>query len=439
MAAVAWRTTFQNCAGPIRTGSGSRWSAREGHRYAAGDAGQPFTLQSVSKPFVYALALSDVGLAHALTRVGAEPSGEAFNAISLEPRTGRPSNPMINAGALIATSLVRGRDRIERFERIRACLSAFAGRRLGVDEAVFASEMKTGDRNRALGYLMRSAGSLHAPVDETVEVYFRQCAVMATTDDVAVMAATLANGGVNPCTGERVVEERIALDVLSVMTTCGMYDFSGEWMLCVGLPSKSGVSGGIIATSPGQFGIGVFSPPLDGHGNSVRGVEALKELSNRFHLHLMHHPGRSAPVVYLASTAAAMPSHRARSRAERRTLDVHGRRISIVAAQGELEFAAAERLLYSIDDTLGSDAVAPRWLVLDLLRVTRVHPVAKRMLDAQLVELASRRIATAVVGHHPHGRPAPGAEFREREDAIAWCEDALLQQCAMNRHATGMA
>jgi glutaminase len=372
----------------------------EGHPYQAGDADQPFTMQSISKPFVYALALADHGLEGVASRVGAEPSGEAFNAISLEPGTGRPANPMINAGAMIATSLVRAATPAERFARIQQCLSAFAGRSLSVDEAVFASEMDTGDRNRALAYLMRSAGSLHGSVDECVEVYFRQCAVTSTTRDLAVMAATLANGGVNPLTGVRVVEDRIAGHVLSVMATCGMYDFSGEWLLRVGLPAKSGVSGGIIACSPGQFGIGVFSPRLDGHGNSVRGTEVLRELSSRFDLHLMHHSGRSGPAVYLSTIRD---------------------RIAIVAAQGDLEFAAAESLLFSIEHTLAPSV--PAWLVLDLQRVTRLHPAAAHMLDAHLTHLVAQAVVVALVQPDDHVLLPAANEFATRDEAITWCED----------------
>jgi glutaminase len=407
----------------------------EGHPYLAGDADQPFTLQSISKPFVYALALADLGLERVASRVGAEPSGEAFNAISLEPGTGRPANPMINAGAMMATSLVRAADPDERFERIRQYLSAFAGRTLSVDESVFASEMETGDRNRALAYLMRNAGSLEGSVDECIEVYFRQCAVSATTRDLAVMAATLANGGVNPVTGVEVVDDRIAGHVLSVMATCGMYDFSGEWLLHVGLPAKSGVSGGIIAVSPGQFGIGVFGPRLDSYGNSVRGAEMLRELSSRFDLHLMHRSGQTGPVVYRVTTAAARPSPRVRTSDEREALAADTDRIAIVAAQGELEFAAAERLLWSIEESLVRPA--PQWLVLDLGRVMRLHPAAAYLLDAHLTHLLTHDVFIAVV--QPVNRlllPAT-REFDALDEAIEWCEDEVLAIDSHLRARTG--
>src|SRR5690606_13378943 len=177
----------------------------------------PISIQSASKPFVYSLALDDQGLDAVHERVGAEPSGEAFNSVKLETGTGRPPNPMVNAGAIVTTALVNGRSPEERFARILARLSAFAGRDLGVDEAVFASEQNSGDRNRALAYLMRGAGSLAAPVVTTLDTYFRQCSVLVTARDIAVMGATLANGGVNPVTGERVTSAETCQHVMTIM------------------------------------------------------------------------------------------------------------------------------------------------------------------------------------------------------------------------------
>ena len=230
-------------------------ASMDGQVFAAGDAEHRFTIQSVSKPFVYAMVLTELGLEATLARVGAEPSGEAFNAISLDEDTGRPANPMVNAGAIVTTSLVAAADGESRFERIRQTLSDFAGRELSIDQAVYESESATGDMNRALAYLMRNAGSLTGDVDEALDVYFRQCSLLVSARDLAVMVATLTNGGRNPVTGRVVITEEIAAHVLTVMATCGMYDFSGEWLLRVGLPAKSGVSGALIATSPAQFGL----------------------------------------------------------------------------------------------------------------------------------------------------------------------------------------
>jgi glutaminase len=198
-----------------------------GRNYGAGDSASEFTIQSISKPFVFALAVSELGLDEVALHVGFEPSGDAFNAISLDEHTGRPANPMINAGAIVTSALVGGTDSEDRFERIRTSLSAFAGRDLGVDERVFASERDTGDRNRALGYLTRATGVLPRPVPDAVDVYFRQCAVLVTAADLAVMGATLANAGVNPETGHAVITEEVAEYTLAVMASCGMYDYAG--------------------------------------------------------------------------------------------------------------------------------------------------------------------------------------------------------------------
>lgn len=350
----------------------------DGHRYAAGRCEEAFTLQSVSKPFVLALALADLGPDRVARAVGAEPSGEAFNAISLDPVTGRPANPMINAGAIAVTSLVPAAGPDARFARILDCLGRFAGRPLDVDEDVHRSESETGDRNRALAYLMRGTGALRGDPVEAVETYFRQCAVRATTADLAVMAATLANGGVNPVTGETVVPEPVAVRVLAVMATCGMYDGAGEWMLRVGLPAKSGVSGGLVAVSPARFGIAVHSPPLDASGNPVRGVAALRELSERFGLHLLHNPAPGAPTVIAAGTG---PDGTA-----------------LVAAQGALDFTAAERVLFALGNHLPERHEA---VLLDLERVTAVDAAARAMLDRALVLLAERGHPVTVLGGPP--------------------------------------
>ncbi|MEV7277285.1 glutaminase A [Streptomyces sp. NPDC093111] len=376
-----------------------------GHVYRAGKADSPFTIQSVSKPFVYALALGDLGPRETLRHVGVEPSGNAFNAISLEPGTGRPANPMINAGAIATTALVRADGPAERFARVLACLSAFAGRPLDVDEDVYASEAATGDRNRALAYLMRSAGSLRADPAEAADTYFRQCAVRVTVSDLAVMAATLADGGRNPVTGVRVVAEPDAVRTLAVMATCGMYDGAGQWLLDVGLPAKSGVSGGLIAASPGRFGVAVHSPPLDASGNPVRAVAALGEMSGRFGLHIMHNSGLRAATVTGVE------------RVER-----EGRSIGVVTAQGTLEFTETEALLYALRDL--TPPAAGR-LVLDLTAVSGVLPGPATALSAVLADLVRRghRVAVATrltFEEAAEGQPRTWEEFDTREAALTW-------------------
>ena len=369
-----------------------------GSVYRAGEANTPFTIQSISKPFVYALALADVGVEGVLERVGVEPSGEAFNAISLEPGTGRPANPMVNAGAILTTSLIRGADR---FERILDILSRCAGRDLVVDEAVYRSERDTSDRNRALAYLMRHAGSLRMNVDEALDVYFRQCSVLVTAVDLAVMAATLANGGVNPRTGEAVVDPEITEQVLTVMATCGMYDFSGEWLVRVGLPAKSGVSGGLVAVSPSQFGIGLYSPPLDERGNSVRAVRASRAISERFSLHLMHQVPRTAPSFTRVGTA--------------------GSDVAVLVMQGSIEFAADEQALLAIAPRRG-DPDNPTAMVIDLDHVTKCHPIAANLLAAVVDELGTWGLTVATVDQSGRNLLEADAEFATLAEAVAFCQ-----------------
>lgn len=259
----------------------------DGAVYHTGDHQFPFALQSVSKVFVYGLALADRGRDRVLRRVGVEPSGDAFNSIVFDERKNQPYNPMVNAGALVTTDLVRGKDSAEKLERILGVLRCYAGNEnLEVDEGTFEAEMRGSDRNRATAYLMRSDGMLAGDVEEILALYLRQCSVRVTCRDLAVMAATLANGCVNPITGERALRRDRVRDVLSVMYTCGMYDFAGQWAYQVGVPAKSGVSGGILAVVPGKMGIGVFSPGLDPYGNSVRGVRVCEEISERLGLHV---------------------------------------------------------------------------------------------------------------------------------------------------------
>nr|WP_197978853.1 MULTISPECIES: glutaminase A [unclassified Microbacterium] len=244
----------------------------------------PFSVQSAVKPFLFALALVDTD-GEALDLVGIEPTGEAFDAIKLESGTGRPPNPMVNAGALLTASLVEGDGPDERSARIARGLSAFAGRDLLVDEQVAHNEHLLGDRNHALAHLMRAEGALQPSADDAVAVYARACATLVDAETLAVMGATLALGGVNPCTGERVVSARVARDVVSVMATCGVYDGSGRWMRAVGVPAKSSVSGAIVLSAPGRLGAAVVSPPLDGQGTSVRGRRASEMLSDDLQLH----------------------------------------------------------------------------------------------------------------------------------------------------------
>lgn len=331
-----------------------------GRVISLGDEDAEFTIQSISKPFVFALALEELGREEVLARVGVEPSGEPFNAISLEEGTGRPTNPLVNAGAIATTGLIPGPDAESRTAHIVRALSRFAGRSLWIDEAVYASESATGDRNRAFGHLLRSHGVISAGVDDVVEAYFRQCSVLVTARDLAVMASTLSFGGRNPVTGEQVVSERTARDVVAVMTSCGMYDASGMWLMRVGLPAKSGVSGGLLALSPSQFGVGVFSPRLDSYGNSVRGQLILEELSDAFGMHVFdRHESIASPGVKVDTSESPIR----------------------VVLDGELSFSGAERVLAALREV----SIDPgREVVVDATALSQLHPAARAVLRDQL-------------------------------------------------------
>jgi glutaminase len=260
----------------------------DGQVYEVGDHKQVFTIQSISKAFVYGLALQDHGRDYVLTKVGIEPTGEAFNSIVLDEKTNRPYNPMVNAGAIATTDLIRGSNATERLNRLLELFNRYTGRTVHIDTAVAVSERITGSRNRAIAHLMHNFGMISDSIDETLELYFQQCSILVNGHDLAVMAATLANGGVNPITGVRAIDSCYVQDVLSVMHSCGMYDYSGEWNYRVGIPAKSGVGGGITAVAPGKLGIGIFSPCLDAKGNSVRGIKVCEDLAQELGLHLFN-------------------------------------------------------------------------------------------------------------------------------------------------------
>ncbi|GAB3685577.1 glutaminase A [Actinocorallia lasiicapitis] len=401
----------------------------DGTLYETGDVDVPFTIQSVSKPFVYALALQDIGMERVLEQVGVEPTGDAFNAMRLEPGTGRPYNPMVNAGAIVTTSLVEGADPEARLDRILEGLSAFAGRDLVVDHKVLISESVTGDRNRALAWLMHGAGSLRCDVDDALTVYFAQCSTLVTTRDLAVMTATLAGGGVNPVTGKQVVSVEAAAGALTVMATCGTYDYAGEWLMRAGLPAKSGVSGGLIAALPSQLGLGVFSPRLDSRGNSVRGVAACQELSGRFGLHLMRPTERPGPVFHRTFRGDTAHSKRVRCHDERAALTAKGSEIIVYELRGDLAFNATEEVVRTITAEEGV-----RWVVLDLRRSGRVQSVAATLLEAMAAKLKERGITTVAVDPEDRVPLASTITVASRDAALELCEDALLESEGAVRH-----
>lgn len=259
----------------------------DGSRYSVGDATHAFTIQSISKPFVFALMVNTLGAEEVKRLLGVNNSGLPFDSVlAVELNPGRTANPMVNAGAIATTSLVPGADAAAKWEFIRAGLSRFAGRELSIDHEVYESEASTNARNEGIARLLQGYGRIYSDPIEATDIYTKQCSLLVTAEDLAVMSATLADGGVNPITCERVVDADSCKRTLAVLATAGLYERSGEWLYEVGLPAKSGVSGGIITVIPGKGGLASFSPLLDDAGNSVRGTLATAFLSTTLGLNV---------------------------------------------------------------------------------------------------------------------------------------------------------
>ncbi len=408
----------------------------EGAVYEAGDTRAPFTIQSMSKPLTYGLALERLGTDAVRSRIGVEPSGDAFNEISISPLTGMPRNPLINAGAIACAGLVAGAVD-DPFAGLLETYGRYAGRELEIDESVYRSESDTGHRNRGMAHMLRSFGVIDQP-DAALDLYFRQCSISVECRDLAVIAATLANGGVNPITGERAVGEEVVRDVLSVMASCGMYDFAGEWLVSVGLPAKSGVSGGIFAVLPGRLGIGVFSPRLDALGNTVRGIAVCRELSQDLAVHLVRPGERPAPPVRAVYSPAERASKRIRTPAHRAALRAAASRAVVVELQGELGFSAGEALARCVEAPVD----APDLVVVDLSRVLRADAGGARFIVslAERIEGRGGRLALTpgggVAGAALAALPAGVAIFADLDLALEWCEDELLARAGEQPAAT---
>jgi glutaminase len=258
-----------------------------GHVVGVGDVARAFSIQSVSKPFVFALVCQAVGIDEARRKIGVNSTGLPFNSVmAIELNADRTMNPMVNAGAIATTSLVPGRTAAAKWRHIQQGLSRFAGRVLSIDAEVYASEAASNQRNRGIAKLLEGYGRLYFDALEATDVYTKQCSLNVTVKDLAVMGATLADGGVNPLTKARVVDPAVAKRVLAVLATAGLYERSGDWLYEIGLPGKSGVSGGIVTISPGKGGLGTFSPLVDAAGNSIRGQRVTKFLSEGLGLNL---------------------------------------------------------------------------------------------------------------------------------------------------------
>ncbi|KAF4964312.1 hypothetical protein FSARC_7757 [Fusarium sarcochroum] len=363
----------------------------DGQIYSAGDDDIEFSIQSISKAFVYALAIEDAGLERVLEKIGVEPSGDAFNSLSLERGTNRPMNPMINAGAIAAHSLVGGPDWTaeQRGDRILKALSKLAGRELQVCEEVYEAELRGADRNMGIGYMLKAAGIITGDTQQIVKGYIRQCAINANVRDLAMMAATLCNAGIHPVSGENIIPQNSVRQILSVMTTCGMYDAAGDWVSRIGIPAKSGVAGGIIGALPGQMGIAVFSPKLEERGNSVRGVAICEQLSRDMGLHMMD-VSQIAQATVRTSVATIVAGES----------DPHhkncNREVIIFSLRGVVRFAGSERLTRAITHELGpvdpDDPSAGNCrnacaVIFSFRDVFSLNAVAQRIIHADITRL----------------------------------------------------
>ncbi|WP_332604446.1 glutaminase [Acinetobacter sp. ESBL14] len=331
-------------------------STVDGEIYSVGDDEIEFTIQSMSKPFTYAYVLQQLGIDAVLEKVGVEPSGEAFNEISLG-KDRRPKNPMINSGAITTHSLIPAKEGVSGAEILRRFMSELAGRELQFDHAVYESEVKTAYRNLSIGYMLRTVGILESDPEEIVNGYIRQCAILVTVKDLVRMGSVFANGGVDPKTGKRLLNRAVVRQVLSVMMSCGMYDAAGDWLTTVGIPAKSGVAGGILGVLPGQVSIAAFSPRLDEHGNSVRGIDILERLSRDMGLHLMEGTPSAQTIVQSHYRTGKDAS------------------LSVYVLRGVLKFTEAEMLLR----ILQCEPVDKSSIVIDLTQISLIHEVGKRM------------------------------------------------------------
>jgi len=404
----------------------------DGAVYCVGDSETAFTIQSISKPFVFGLALEDHGRDTVLGKVGVEPSGDAFNSIVFDQRANRPFNPMVNAGAIATSALIKGFDAQHRLNRVTGMFERYVGHPVTIDTAVFRSEKATGHRNRAIAHLELNSGMIDDRVDEHLDLYFQQCSALVTCRDLAIMAATLANGGVNPLTGLRAIQADYVKNVIAVMNSCGMYDYSGEWSYRIGLPAKSGVGGGIIAVLPGRMGIGVFSPPLDERGNSLRGIKVCEDLSLRFGLNMFDVALNPTPSVRRQFTAASMSSKRGRNAAERAVLDAHSRDIHVLELRGDLNFTAIEQVSRRLADL----PAATTHVILECARVQQIEPVAATLL-AQLLEAPPLPCHVRLVNlptSTPAGQAVAAAGisaaliFADLDQGLEWAEEAVLTE-----------
>ena len=402
----------------------------DGYQYSYGDSEVEFTIQSVSKPFIYGMALQEYGVEKVLEKISVEPSGDAFNSISLYPDSGRPFNPMINAGAITATDMVWQLYKDETFDRILKNFSTYAGSPLKLDSSVYNSESETGHRNRAIAHLLRNFNILRSEVDAPLDVYFKQCSIKVTCRQLSIMGATLASHGTNPITGKKALRQKYVPNVLSVMASCGMYDYSGEWIYNVGLPAKSGVGGAVLAVLPGQLSIAVYSPPLDKKGNSVFGIDLCKTIAEQFSLHLYKTPRQIKHVLRRQLTLRTARSKFKRDLVAENLFERFGGDYHVMELQGDLCFATCELFMRKISDEA-------RTLVLNVHRCTTIDDGAF-MLIYKLHEEFRQSGRSLFITDFSHldllfgwsQKNVDFLKFREHDDVLSYLESLILRSHA---------
>ena len=410
-------------------------ASSDGYIHEIGDSLQEFTIQSISKAFAYSLALELVGEKEVNKIIGVEPSGEAFNSIRFQ-NDNRPFNPMINAGAIACTALICSVEKSKAFKKIQKIMSDFAGRNLSLDEKVFKSENATGDRNRAIAWLLKNNKIIKTNVEQSLVTYFKQCSLLVSARDLATMGATLACNGINPVTKKRVISVENALKTMSIMVSSGMYDYSGEWVYRVGFPAKSGVGGGIIAALPSQFGLGTFSPPLDRQGNSVRGIEVCKRISSYYNLHILEIEGNIKDSIVASYNLQNIRSSTERKEKNIKILEKFGAKAHVYELAGSINFMAVDyivRRLQELDEK--------EFIILSMRKVSQLSSGADKLLDAfiqTLNSLSTKIIFSDIEFNSQTWNKIFGSLgnmddnktrlFENNNEAIRWVEDFLIQK-----------
>ena len=364
----------------------------DGHVYEVGDTQVPFTIQSMSKPFVFALALDTLGAARVESVIGVEPSGDPFNSIRLNAEN-HPFNPMVNAGAIACSGLISRPRATPRSTYIRQALGRFAGRDLDVDDAVYASESATGDRNRAIGYLLRT----NAVIKDNVDC--RAGGLFPAMRHPGDGARYRGDGGHPRQPRHQSGDRRTGADAyaisrtLSVMTSSGMYDYAGEWIYRVGLPAKSGVGGGILAALPARLGLGSYSPKLDKHGNSVRGIKVCEALSSHYDLHMLNRSDDARNSIIADYDIGNSPSRRVRRAHEQNILAAHHQDVRVIELVGTLSFSNVDYVSRQL-----AAKPRPQFVIFDLRRVTAMTRAGTRLLAEEFRELAAHHVTVILSG-----------------------------------------